>query len=400
VKRPKRSLRLDAIDSMIPTQEDFLLDLDARVRSAVQATIQVVLEEELERLVGAGPYERNDQRVDVRNGHYPRRIVTTSGEVLVHVGRSRDGGAATAPIGRYARRRPEIDDAVTEAYVRGVSTRDMAGVTEALLGKRVGKSTVSRVTKRLEDQVEDLRRERITEPFAYLYLDATFVDARWARSVENVSALVAYGIGTDNKRHLLGIHIGVSESEASWTELLAELVDRGLSGVKLIIRDEHGGLTAAARKILPEARQQRCTVHLTRNVMSNVPKRHQKRLGREVIKVLHADTLDEAKRNLKAFRLQFFKQFPEAVECLERGFDDATTYFAFPEAHWKRIRTTNGLERLHGEIKRRTRAIGAFPDRASALRLITAVALQVTSIWSDRIYLDMSLLTDHHAAAA
>lgn len=400
MKQPKRSLRLDAIDSMIPTQEDFLLDLDARVRSAVQATIQVVLEEELEKLVGAGPYERSDQRIDVRNGHYPRRIVTTAGEVSVRVGRARDGGAASAPLGRYARRRPEIDAAVTQAYVRGLSTRDMAGVTEALLGKRVGKSTVSRVTKRLEDQVDELRRERITEPFAYLYLDATFVDARWARSIENVSALVAYGIGTDHKRHLLGIHIGVSESEASWTELLAELVDRGLSGVKLIIRDEHGGLTSAARKVLPEARQQRCTVHLTRNVMSNVPKRHQKRLGREVIKVLHADSLDEAKRNLKAFRLQFFKQFPEAVECLERGFDDATTYFAFPEAHRVRIRTTNGLERLHGEIKRRTRAIGAFPDRASALRLITAVALQVTSIWSDRVYLDMSLLTDHHAAAA
>ncbi len=257
------------------------------------------------------------------------------------------------------------------------------------------------MTKRLEDQVAGLRRMPITEPFAYLYLDATFVDARWARSVENVSALVAYGIGTDNKRHLLGIHIGVSESEASWTELLAELVDRGLSGVRLIIRDEHAGLETAARKVLPEARQQRCTVHLTRNVMSNVPKRHQKRLGREVIKVLHADSLDDAKRNLKAFRLQFFKQFPEAVECLERGFDDATTYFAFPEAHHVRIRTTNGLERLrlHGEIKRRTRAIGAFPDRASALRLITAVALQVTSIWSDRVYLDVSLLADHHAAA-
>ena len=284
--------------------------------------------------------------------------------------------------------------------MRGVSTRDMAGVTEALLGKRVGKSTVSRVTKRLEDQVDELRRQRITEPFAYLYLDATFVDARWARSVENVSALVAYGIGTDNKRHLLGIHIGASESEASWTELLTELVERGLSGVQLIIRDEHAGLTAAARKVLPEAKQQRCTVHLTRNVMANVPKRHQKRLGREVVKVLHADTLDDAKRNLKAFRLQFFKQFPEAVECLARGFDDATTYFAFPEAHHVRIRTTNGLERLHGEIKRRTRAIGAFPDRASALRLITAVALQVTSIWSDRIYLDVSLLDDHHAAAA
>lgn len=370
------------------------------MRSAVQATIQTVLDEELERLVGAGPYERSDQRVDVRNGRYDRHVVTTAGDVAVRVGRTRAGGAATAPLGRYARRQAEVDDAVTEAYVRGVSTRDMAGVTEALLGKRIGKSTVSRVTKRLEDQVEDLRRERITEPFAYLYLDATFVDARWARSVENVSALVAYGIGTDHKRRLLGIHIGVSESEASWTELLAELVNRGLSGVRLIIRDEHAGLEAAARKMLPEARQQRCTVHLTRNVMSNVPKRHQKRLGREIVKVLHADTLDDAKRNLKAFRLQFFKQFPEAVECLERGFADATTYFAFPEADHVRIRTTNGLERLHGEIKRRTRAIGAFPDRASALRLITAVALQVTSIWSDRVYLDVSLLADHQATAA
>ena len=400
MKRPTRSLRLDAIDSVIPTQEDFLLDLDARVRSAVQATIQVVLEEELERLVGAGPYERSDQRIDVRNGHYPRRIVTTAGEVSVRIGRTRDGGAATAPLGRYVRRRPEIDAAVTQAYVGGVSTRDMAGVTEALLGKRIGRSTVSRVTKRLEDQVEELRREPITEPVAYLYLDATFVDARWARTVENVSALVAYGVGPDGHRQLLGVHIGAQESEASWTELLGELVARGLSGVQLIIRDEHAGLITAARKVLPEAKQQRCTVHLMRNVFSQVPKQHQKRLARELVAVLHADSLDVAKRKLRAFRLQFGKQFPEAVACLERGFADATTYFAFPKAHWMRLRSTNGLERLHGEIKRRTRAIGAFPDRASALRLITAVALQVTSIWSDRVYLDMSLLTNHHAAAA
>lgn len=400
MKRPTRSLRLDAIDSVIPTQEDFQRDIEERVRSAVHATIQAVLEEELERLVGAGPYERSDQRVDVRNGHYPRRIVTTAGEVLVRVGRTRDGGSATAPLGRYARRRPEIDAAVTQAYVGGVSTRDMAGVTTALLGKGIGRSTVSRVTKRLEDQVEELRREPITEPIPYLYLDATFVDARWARTVENVSALVAYGVGLDGHRQLLGIHIGAQEAEASWTELLAELVARGLSGVQLVIRDEHAGLIAAARKVLPEARQQRCTVHLMRNVFTRVPHRHQKRLARELVAVLHADSLDAAKRKLRAFRLQFGKQFPEAVECLERGFADATTYFAFPTAHWKRIRSTNGLERLHGEIKRRTRAIGAFPDRASALRLITAVALQVTSIWSDRLYLDMSLLTNHHAAAA
>jgi transposase-like protein len=385
---------------VIPTQEDFQFDLTARVRSAVQATIQVVLDEELERLVGAGPYERSDQRVDVRNGRYERRVVTTAGEVAVRVGRTRAGGAATAPLGRYARRQAEVDAAVTQAYVGGVSTRDMGGVTEALLGKRVSKSTVSRVTKRLEDQVEELRCAPITEPITYLYLDATFVDARWARTVENVSALVAYGIGPTGHRQLLGVHIGAQESEASWAELLGELVARGLTGVKLIIRDEHAGLIAAARKILPEVKQQRCTVHLMRNVCSHLPQRHQKRIARELVAVLHATSLDDAKRNLKQFRLQFAKQFSEAVECLERGFADATTYFAFPEAHRLRIRSTNGLERLHGEIKRRTRAIGAFPDRASALRLITAVALQVTSIWSDRVYLDMTLFTDQHAAAA
>lgn len=400
MKRPKRSLRAEATDLMIPTQANFEFDLTARCRDAVRATMQVVLEEELERLIGAGPYERSGQRVDVRNGTYPRRVVTTSGEVELRVGRTRNGGSATAPLGRYARRRPEIDAAITQSYVAGVSTRDMAGVTEALLDKRVGRSTVSRVTKRLDDEVEALRRAPITEPFAYLYLDATFVDARWARTVENVAALVAYGIGADGHRHLLGVHIGVTESEASWAELLAELVARGLSGVRLVIRDEHAGLMAAVRKILPEVRQQRCTVHLMRNVFSHVPQRHQKRLARELVAVLHADSLDAAKRNLRSFRARFAKQFPEAVACLERGFADATTYFAFPEEHWMRIRSTNGLERLHGEIKRRTRAIGAFPDRASALRLITAVALQVTSIWRDRIYLDMSLLDDHYAAAA
>lgn len=398
MKRPKRSLQSERTDLVMPTQEEFQFDLAARVREAVQTTIQVVLDEELERLTGAGHYQRSDERVDVRNGGYPRRLVTTSGEVDVWVGRTRAGGAATAPVGRYLRRRPEIDDAIAESYVRGLSTRDMGSVTQALLGKRVARSTVSRVTRRLDDEVEALRTEPLAEPIAYLYLDATFVDARWARTVENVSALVAYGVGPDGHRRLLAVHIGTQESEASWAGLLAELVERGLSGVLMVIADEHAGLRAAVRKALPEARQQRCTVHLLRNVLANVPRRHQRRLAREVVAVLHADDLNAAKRAMRSFRDRFARQFAEAVECLERGFDAGTQYFAFPEKHWMRIRSTNGLERLHGEVKRRTRAIGAFPDRASALRLITAVALQAVSIWRDRIYLDMTLLTERPAA--
>jgi transposase-like protein len=212
--------------------------------------------------------------------------------------------------------------------------------------------------------------------------------------------LVAYGVGPDGHRRLLAVHFGTQESEASWAGLLRELIDRGLSGVRMVIADDHAGLRAAARKALPEARQQRCTVHLMRNVLSHVPRRHQKRLGREFGAVLHAHSLDAAKKALRRFAHRFGGQFPEAVKCLENGFAAATQYFAVPEQHWMRIRSTNGLERLHGEIKRRTRSIGAFPDRDSALRLITAVAVQSVSIWSDRMYLDMSLLDDHAVAAA
>jgi transposase-like protein len=195
--------------------------------------------------------------------------------------------------------------------------------------------------------------------------------------------------------------IGTQESEDTWAELLRQLIDRGLNGVRLVIADDHAGLRNAVRRALPEAKQQRCTVHLMRNVLGNVPLRHQKRLAREVSAVLHAADLATAKAALKSFRERMTKNFPEAVACLERGFAAGTVYFAFPQSHWIRIRSTNGLERLHGEIKRRTRAIGAFPDRASALRLITAVATQVTAIWSDRRYLDMTELdnqTNHRAA--
>ena len=338
----------------------------------------------------------------------------------------------------------------------------MGRVTRALSGEGVQRSTVSRITKRLDEQVEGLRRAPIEDPVPYLYLDATFLDVRWARQVENVSALVAYGIDAEGKRRLLAITIGVQESEESWAELLRQLVDRGLTGIRLVISDAHAGLAGAVRRLLPEAEHQRCTVHLTRNVVAKVPQRLRKRVAKEVVRILHAPSLAQAKKRkavfesglgtpalhkpdalnrsgglrqgraglqLGRFRISLavgsrhiacppcragthagFRrtsapgyatrggtQVPEAAQCLAGGFPAATRYFAYPKEHWIRIRSTNGLERLHEEIKRRTRAVGAFPDRASALRLVTAVALQVTAVWSDRCYLDVSLLIqDNH----
>ena len=379
---------------LFPSQDDVRSDLREMVLGAIKTTIETVMKEAVNAMVGARPHERSETRRDIRNGSYARNLTTTAGTVELEVPRTRTRGAAGAVVGRYKRRAPELDQAITEAYVGGVSTRKMADVTGALLGESVGRSTVSRVTSKLDEQVEALRRARLTEPVTYLYLDATFLDARWARQVENVSALVAYGVGLDGKRRLLAVSIGAAESEDSWADLLTQLIERGLHGVHLVISDAHPGLKLAVRRFLPEVAHQRCTVHLVRNVTAKAPKRLRSRVAREAVRILHAPSLAEAKERKKAFDAALGAEVPESRDCLDAGFEAATRYYSFPKAHWKRTRSTNGLERLHGEIKRRIKSIGAFPDRASALRLITAVALQVTAIWSDRRYLDVTQHVD------
>jgi len=380
-----------------PTQDEIGTDIGSLFRGAVRLVIEKVLQEEVRELVGARRYERMASRKDHRNGSYFRGLLTSMGYIQVAVPRARESGSPTEIIGRYRRRSAEVDRMVTAAYVEGVSTRDMSRVTGALMGEEISRSTVSRVTKVLGEQVEALRREQIAGPVPYLYLDATFLDARWARKVENVAALVAYGVTMDGHRRLLGVSIGTEESEASWSELLGQLVERGLSGVQLVIADEHRGLVQAVRHHLPEAQRQRCIVHLERNVLTKVPHRLR---GRVAGQIFEAPDLADARRRLRVFAGGLGQQVPEALRCLEEGFGAATQYFSFPEEHRIRIRSTNGLERLHGEVKRRIRSIGAFPDRDSALRLITAVALQTTRIWSDRRYLDMSLLKSVTATEA
>ena len=351
------------------TQEELRQDLKSLFQGAIRVTLEMVLEEELKAMVGARRFERVGSRKDHRNGTYLRRLLTSLGQIDVMVPRSREGGSPADVMGRYRRRSEEVDEMMVEAYVSGVSQRKMGDVTEALLGERVGRSTVSRVAKRLDGAVEALRSAPIEGPHPYLYLDATFLDARWARKVENVSALVAYAVDPDGHRRLLAITLGPEESEDSWSELLEQLLERGLSGVELVIADEHAGLAAALRRFLPEVRRQRCTVHLQRNVLAKVPHRLRKRVAREVAAVFRAPGLAEAKKRLAEITTRCREELPEAMKVLERGFTAATQFYAFPEPHWARLRTTNSLERLHTEIKRRIRS-AAFPDRASALHLL------------------------------
>ena len=377
-----------------PTQEEVQDDLMSLFRGAVKMVLENMLEEETRELVGAWRWQRWGHRTDVRNGSFFRRLLTSMGWINVRVPRTRSSGSPVELLGRYKRRAAEVDAAITEAYVGGVSTRNMTNVTQALARAKVGRSTVSRITRELEAQVEALRSAPITEPIAYVYLDGTFLDARWARKVENVAALVAYGVGPDGHRRLLAVTIGAAESEESWADLLRQLLERGLSGVRLVIADAHAGIAAAVRHYLPDAKLQRCIVHLARNAVAKTPHRLRGRVAREVMRIFAAQTAVEARRRLATVKQELGSHVPEAVACIEAGFSAATQFYAFPKQHWSRIRSTNGLERLHGEVKRRIRSAGAFPDRASALRLIVVVALRATQRWRRRVYLEMSLLEE------
>ena len=378
-------------------QEEIRADIGALFRGAIRVTLECLLEQEVREMVGARRYERLGNRKDHLNGTYLRRLLTSMGLVEIAVPRTRHSGAPSEVVGRYKRRTDEVDRLVTTAYVQGVSTRDMTRLSQALMGEGISRSTVSRVTKVLGEQVEELRRAPIEVPIPYLYLDATFLDARWARAVENVSALVAYGVDATGHRRLLAVTLGAEESEQSWTELLTQVCERGLSGVQLVIADDHRGLANAVRRQLPEAQRQRCVVHLERNMLTKAPHRLRGRVAKQVRTIFEASTASEARKRLHDFSQGLGHQVPEALRCLEEGFTAATQFYAFPREHWTRIRSTNGLERLHGEVKRRTRTIGAFPDRDSALRLVTAVALETAHVWAARRYLDMALLKAEHA---
>jgi transposase-like protein len=310
---------VDVPDIDLPSHEDVRTDVRSLFLGAIRVTLEMLLEEEVRELVGVGRWQKALARKDRRNGSYLRGLMTSMGHLDVAVPRTRASGSAGEVLGRYKRRSAEVDDAITSAYVQGVSTRKMGKVTSALMGETVSRSTVSRVTKSLEEKVDALRKEPLTQRFPYLYLDATFLDARWARAVENVSALVAYGVGEDGHRQLLAITIGPSESQDSWADLLRQLLERGLSGVQLVIADGHAGLAAAARQALPEARLQRCTVHLTRNVLAKAPWRLRGRLGRETSAIFEAATPKDARARLDALVAGLGKQAPRPWSASPRA---------------------------------------------------------------------------------
>ena len=383
---------------MTPKHEDFehdvKLDVEARVREGVKAVLEEVLQEEMSEHLDAGYRELTPTRRGERNGRYTRNLVTPAGKIeRLEVPREREGEFATEVFERYKRMTGDVEEAVLEMYLSGISVRKIAGVTEALSRVKVGKDAVSRIVGRLEEEQRAWRERSFEEKeYPYLYLDATYLKVRWGASVTSMALLACVGVDEEGFREVLAVEVAGSEKGAAYASLLRGLLDRGLSGVKLVVSDDHEGIKAAVFDELPGVKWQRCVVHFERNVLAHVPASSTAEVAEDIKAIFKVRREKTALALAEEFIELYGKRFTKAVSVFEAGIGDALSYLSFPGIHHARIRTTNMLERLFREVKRRTRVVGVFPSETSASTLATAIALRSSEEWALKRYLTMDAL--------
>jgi putative transposase len=374
--------------------QDVKRDVEARVREGVKAVLEEVLQEEMTEHLEAGYRELTPTRRGERNGYYQRNLVTPAGKIeRLEVPRDREGEFVTEVFERYKRMTGDVEEAVLEMYLSGISVRKISGVTEALSKVRVGKDAVSRIASRLKEQQKEWRERSLEEKdYPYLYLDATYLKVRWGASVTNMALLACVGVDEEGFREVLAVEVASSEKGAAYASLLRGLIDRGLDGVRLVVSDDHEGIKAAVASELPGTEWQRCTVHFERNVLSHVPSTSMAEVAEDLKAIFKVRRLKTAETLTEEFVELYKKSYPKAVSVFEAGIEDALTYLSFPGSHHARIRTTNMLERLFKEVKRRTRVVGVFPNETSASTLATEIALRSSEEWALRRYLTMDAL--------
>jgi putative transposase len=375
-------------------EHDVKLDVEARVRQGVKAVLEEVLEEEMSEHLKAGYRELTPTRRGERNGYYQRNLVTPAGKIeRLEVPRDREGEFVTEVFERYKRMTGDVEEAVLEMYLSGISVRKIAGVTEALSRVKVGKDAVSRIASRLKEEQKEWRERSLEEKtYPYLYLDATYLKVRWSARVTTMALLVCVGVDEEGFREVLAVEVAGTEKGAAYASLLRGLIDRGLGGVRLVVSDDHEGIKAAVFGELLGAQWQRCVVHFERNVLSHVPASEMSEVAEDLKAVFKVRREKTARALAEEFVELYGKRFPKAVSVFEAGVGDALTYLRYPGSHHARIRTTNMLERLFEEVKRRTRVVGVFPNEVSASTLATEIALRSSEEWALRRYLTMDAL--------
>ena len=381
--------------NIIQLNEDLIKDnLKDLVRNSVEETLNALLDHEADEPVRAGKYERTGDRKGYRSGYYEQNFSTTSGEVRLRVPKLKGIQFETAIIERYKRRECSVEEALIEMYLAGVSVRRVEDITELLWGTKVSSGTISHLNQKAYKHIEEWRQRPLTGEYPYVYVDGIYLKRCWGGEIQNVSVLVAIGVNKDGFREILGAAEGMKEDRECWLNFFTWLKGRGLAGVRLIIGDKCLGMLESIPVVFPEAKYQRCTVHFYRNVFTVTPKTKMKQVTL-MLKAIHAQESKEAAQEKAvsiAAKLREMKLL-SAAKKVEDSVGETLTYMDFPTEHWSRIRTNNLTERVNREIRRRTRAIGAFPDGNSALMLVCARLRHVAaSEWGSKRYMDMEHL--------
>jgi len=364
---------------------------DSGVAKLLESVLNQILQAQVTEQLEAQRYERTENRQGYRNGSYPHQLHTRIGTITLSVPRIRGGKFTTELFARYQRSEQALILTMMEMVDNGVSTRKVAQVTEELCGTEFSKSTVADLCKRLDPIVTAWNHRPLSDSrFPFVLVDALYLKVREDGRVRNRGVMLAVGVNTDGYREVLGLMLGDTESEESWTEFFNWLKSRGLRGVDLIVSDDHGGLVRSIRQQLQGVTWQRCQTHFMRNVLDASPKALKDEIHTHVRAILEAPNPEAARLLLQQTLAAYEDKAAKAMRILEAGFDDVTAVLSLPEKYRKRLRTTNSVERLNEEVRRRERVIRIFPNRESVIRLIGALLMEQDEKWaSGKKYLDM-----------
>jgi putative transposase len=365
-------------------------DIDL-VRESVEMVLQALIDAEATAFIGAEPHERTDTRTNQRNGTRPRLLATKAGDVNLAIPKLRHGSFFPSILDRRRRIDRALYAVVMESYVHGVSTRKVDDLVAALgAGSGISKSEVSRICGELDETLTAFRDRPLGHiEFPYVFLDATYIKARAGGRIVSKAVIVATGVSRNGDREVLGVEVGDSEDGAFWIAFLRSLRARKLHGVQLVISDAHTGLREAIGVVMQGATWQRCKVHLARNVLAKVPKASQDMVAAAMRTIYAQPDTARVQHQFTEMVTMLERQFADAARILDAARVDVLAFSTFPEAHWRKIWSTNPLERLNAEIKRRTRVVGIFPNDAAVLRLVTAVVAETHDEWqvAERRYL-------------